>query len=420
MTHFSQDKVSLRAGSLIALFMMSVLLCTRLAFADDIVPGHVLIGVTTGTDINAVAAAHGTTVQDHVPNVQTSLGVREIYSLALPNGRTEIDFAAELAADTRLVYAEPDRFLVSPEVEGNPFHLPFDRSSQPKTYAMSVGYAQINLGKSSNPLRGGGGRLSATGHGTVVAVLDTGVDFTHPDLRHNLLLGYNVLAPGMPPLDAADGIANAEFGHGTMIAGIIVRLAPLTRILPVRVINGDGSGTILGLAKGVHFANTQGVDVINLSLSCSVTCGTLNDALDESETAGIILVAAAGNLNTDRVNPPAKNHGTISVASVEADNRKSPYSNYGSFVKVVAPGSDVRSTYPGGQYATWSGTSFAAPFVAAQAALILSVRPSLTADGVKDIIRHTTHSVENVNPNYRRDLGDGIIDIEASIRAARR
>ncbi len=409
-----QQQISSRpVWTLIATIVGLMLVCASAAFADDIVPGHVLVRVLPGTDINALAASFGSTVQDQV------LGI-DIYSLATPNGTTEDAFAAQIGADLRVVYAEVDRFLASPEVEGEPFHLPFDRSPKPQTYAASATYLQINVGKTISLFRSGQGRPLATGHGMIVAVLDTGVDFMHPDLRRNLMPGFNMLAPGQLPSDIADGTTNAEFGHGTMIAGIIVRLAPLVRILPVRVINGDGKGTLLDLAKGIGYAISQHANVINISLSCSVTSSVLRETLDASEASGMLIVSAAGNLNTSQVNPPAAHNGSVAVAAVEEDNRKSPYSNYGNFVRVVAPGSNIRSTYPGGQYATWSGTSFAAPFVAAQAALMLSARPTLTALAVHSLIRDTAHSVDGVNPDYKGRLGKGIIDIDAAIRAARR
>lgn len=412
MTSFPRQTHRTRIWKMMALAALT-LLCARSAKADDIVPGHVLVKIRQGVDINTLAANYGSTVLEHI-----SILTLDVYSLKTPNGTTETAFVNQLTADTQRVdFAEPDRKLVSPEVEGSPFHLAFDRSTRPQTYANSASYVQINTGSLTVPNRRAQSAL-ATGQGTVVAVLDSGATFDHPDLRRVYLSGYNVLAPGLPPIDAPDGVTNAEWGHGTMIAGIIARLAPMAKILPVRVINGDGVGTILGLARGIRYAYNQGVDVINISLSCSVNCGTLNNALDDCETGGVLVVSAAGNMNSRRANPPADGQGVLSVGSVESDNRKSPYSNY-KFVKVVAPGSNVRSTHPEG-YATWSGTSFAAPFVAAQAALIMSVRPTLTAEAVKEIIRDTARDIDNVNPNYRGDLGKGLVDITASLRAVSR
>ncbi len=408
ITQHAKGKTVLKL--LTAVFALLTMFGVR-AKADDIVAGHVLVRVATGVDIRVLAASYNTTAQDQVPGT-------DLYSVATPRGTSETQFAQNLSKDKRVLYAEPDRLIISPEVGGSPFHLAFDFTPQPTTYVNSVSYTQVNLGQVDALHQINGSRPLATGYGVVVAVLDTGATFTHPDLQGHYLVGYNALAPDTLPLDIADGATNAEVGHGTMVAGVIARLAPQAAILPIRVLNGDGTGTLLNLVKGIHYANTHGARIINMSFGCSVKSGALNDALDESELAGIVLVAAAGNNNLNQALPPTVSRGTIAVAAVEGDNTKSPYSNYGSFVRVVAPGSNIRSTYADGGYATWSGTSFAAPFVAAEAALILSVSPSLTADQVKDYIRSTARSVDNQNKAYKGQLGKGIIDIESAVKAA--
>ncbi|HLJ54409.1 MAG TPA: S8 family serine peptidase, partial [Chthonomonadaceae bacterium] len=204
-------------------------------------------------------------------------------------------------------------------------------------------------------------------------------------------------------------------GHGTMVAGIIARLAPQAQIMPIRVLTGDGTGTLFDLVQGIHFALNHGARVVNMSFGCSGHSSALNDVLDEAARDGIVLVASAGNDNVNQPLTPAFGRGAIAVASVEADNTKSLYSNFGSYIDVAAPGSGVQSTYWDGGYATWSGTSFAAPFVAAEAALMLSNLPSLKAESVVSIIRKTAHSVDNVNPLYKGLLGNGIIDIESAV-----
>jgi subtilisin family serine protease len=378
---------------------------------SGVVRGYIFVRVTAGTDINALAASYGSVVLEHLPEI-------DAYRLQTPNGADEEEFALSVAANTtQVVYAEPDHYFATPEVQGSPFHMAFDRSWRPQTYANSASYVQMNAGGLGTPSRSGPRRPLSTGRGVTVAVLDTGAAFDHPGIRKNLLDGYDVLSPGKLPMDVADGANNSAFGHGTMIAGILVRLAPQVQILPVRVIDGDGVGTILGLIKGIIYAQSQGVNIMNISLSSIDNSSPLHDAMEAADHAGIVLVTAAGNHNSRDAFPPADGPGALSVGSVEADNRKSPYSNY-HFVRVVAPGSNVRSTYPGGGYATWSGTSFAAPFVAAQAALIWSVRPEMTSEAIKDLIRDTARSVRNVNPNH--DLGDGLVNIEASLRAALR
>jgi len=381
--------------------------------ADNIVGGHVLVRVAPGVDIKALATSYKTTVQDQLPGTT-------LYSLVTPKGMNETQFATQLAKDGRVVYAEPDTTIVSPEVGGAPFHLAFDRSKVSATYVNSVNYTQVHLGQTDALSQVGGKAPLATGAGITVAVLDTGATFTHPDLLGHYLPGYNVLAPNTLPWDVADGTLNYEVGHGTMVAGIIARVAPKATILPIRVLNGDGVGTLFNLVKGIHYANTHGARVLNMSFNCSVKTGALSDALDESEAMGVMLVASAGNENVEQGLLPAVSHGSLAVGAVEANNTKSPYSNFGSFVRVVAPGSNIRSTFVDGGYATWSGTSFAAPFVSAEAALMLSVAPSLTPDRVKSAIRSTAHSVDKSNTKtYQGKLGNGIIDIEAAVKSVK-
>ena len=398
----------------IALAIALVLLTTfsMRARADGNAAGHVLVRVAAGVDIRALANSYKTNAQDQVAGT-------DLYSVTTPRGTTDAQFAATLSKDKRVLYAEPDQLIVSPEVGGSPFHLAFDFTPQPKTYANSASYTQVNVGQTDALKQINGSQALATGAGIIIAVLDTGATFTHPDLQGHYLAGYNAIAPDALPWDVADGGTNAEVGHGTMVAGLIARLAPQAVIQPIRVLNGDGTGTLLNLVKGIHYANTHGARIINMSFGCSVKSGALNDALDEAEAAGIVLVAAAGNNNSNQALAPTVSRGTIAVAALEADNTKSPYSNYGSYVRVSAPGSNIRSTYVDGGYATWSGTSFAAPFVSAQAALILSVAPSLLAGQVQDTIRATAHSVDNQNKSYKGQLGKGIIDIEAAVKAAR-
>jgi subtilisin family serine protease len=399
-------------ATVVAIVSCSLMTCTKLAGAQNIVPGHIVIRVQPGVDINRLASDYNTKIIDHASGT-------DLYTFAVPVTTTETAFAATVGGDARVVYAEPDHYAVSPEVSGEPFHFAFDLSTRPPTFANSASYVQINIAALSPPGRVKAPPPLATGAGIVVAVLDTGVTFTHPDLRFHLLPGFNAVHPGQPPVDVADGIVNYEVGHGTMVAGIIVRLAPQALVMPVRVLNGDGSGTMFDVVKGVRYATTHGARIINMSFGSSIKSSALNDALDEAELAGIILVASAGNDNTNQVNPPTVSRGTISVAALESNNQKSPYSNFGSFVRVSAPGSNIRSTYANGGYASWSGTSFAAPFVSAEAALILSMRPALTSEQVKTFIRNTAHSVDSVNPAYRGQLGNGVIDMDAAVKAAK-
>jgi subtilisin family serine protease len=375
------------------------------AGADGTVHGYVLVKPNDPSKIGKIAAQHGSTVEDVAPGSM-------YFRLRTPPGRSEKSFANELGLDPRVALSTRDTFLyeATPGAGGTPdsqYHFAFDTGPNAGAYLNQYAYQQVNLGAS---------HALSTGAGVVVAVIDTGVDFTHPDLAGRLLPGYDFTSPGSAPTDRADGIYNGGVGHGTMVAGLILKIAPNATILPIRVLNGDGIGTGLAVVKAVEYAVASGARVINFSLGSKVKPRHLNDALDLAEAAGVAIVTSAGNGGELRKHFPAGGRGNLVTASLEETNVKASYSNWGSQIRVCAPGTGIRSTFPGG-YANGSGTSFAAPFVSGQAALILSLYPGKGALGVWERIRGTAVSVDPFNPLYLGELGKGIIDIETSLTA---
>jgi len=363
-------------------------------------PEDVVIRIQPGVSIDVLAQDYNTTVDDHVPGT-------DIYSLFVPAGTTKEDFITQLRADARVVYVEADDLIGAPEVGGSQMHFAYDAGPKPGKYRYQSAYRQVHLGRTHERTRGAG---------VIVAVVDTGVALDHPALQGHFVEGYNAINPGAAPLDLPDGQANAAVGHGTMIAGIIARLAPEAKIMPVRVLNGDGVGTMIDVVKGIYYAVNNGAKVINLSFGSPSNFDALNDALDAAHNAGVVVVASAGNNGDEVKHFPAGVGDVLSVSSVEANNRKSDYANYGQYLRVVAPGSNLRSTYWTGGYANWSGTSFAAPFVTAAAALVLSAHPTLKGDKVFESIYETARSVDKKNPAYAGKLGHGIIDIQRAVK----
>ena len=368
-------------------------------------PGEagVLVRVKSGANINAIAATYGAVVLGSIPD-------DNFYRLQ-SSSEGDAALILQLTADLRVVSVEEDSDVSSAEVVGDPFHFSFDITADPGTFTNGAFLTQINLGQSQAKTRG---------FGVIVAVLDTGVAATHPALQNNMMAGLNTMQSASAPADLPDGATNADVGHGTMIAGLITRLAPNAAIMPVRVMNADGKGSTFSVAQGIHYAVTHGARIITLSFSATANSSALADALDAAEAAGVILVVAAGNDSANKAQTPTTGNGALVVASVEADNTKSPYSNYGPFVSVTAPGTDVRSAFWNDNYASWSGTSFAAPMVAAEAALILAANPALSADEVVSLIRDTARSVDGANPNFKGLLGKGVIDVDAAVNAANR
>ncbi len=202
----------------------------------------------------------------------------------------------------------------------------------------------------------------------VVAVIDTGVDVTHPDLAAGQVLTGVSLVSGAP--SAAD-----DNGHGTHVAGIIAATtnntvgvrgaAPGVKILPIKVLNSSGSGTYSAVATAITTAVSQGAKVINLSLGGTVPSTIFDAAVANANANGVTVVAAAGN-NGATGSPasyPAATPGVIAVGAVTSTLDRASFSTCGAYVDISAPGVNILSTVRGAGYASWSGTSMATPFV---------------------------------------------------------
>ena len=377
----------------------------RPAFAQglglNLLPQKVIVRLNNQVSINRILSDYHALLSDQVPGTP-------IYELTLLPGLDVLQVVQSLLADPRIVYAQPNIILT--EYSGNPFTFPYEFTSKSQGYADQSSYQTVDRGKSQN---------WSTGAGVTVAILDTGAKLDHPALLGHFTAGYNAIQPGQLPLDLPDGKANHEVGHGTFVAGILAQVAPGASLMPVRVLNGDGNGTLMSVLKGLFYAATHGAQVINMSFGTPLYLPALIDAFHFVRGLGIVLVAAAGNEDTVEAQFPALCPDILAVASVESSGAKSPYSNYGAHIALAAPGTAIRSTYWDGGYASWSGTSFATPFVAAEAALILGLKSHPDAITTTNAILATAHSVDGVNPDYAGQLGAGLIDIYAALSRLR-
>jgi subtilisin family serine protease len=256
-----------------------------------------------------------------------------------------------------------------------------------------------------------GFRIGGTG---IVAVIDTGVDVNHPVLSGVLLPGYDFTRnqPGASEWLDVSGLQNgytdsntqdqqpgyvqqstaavldqstaavlddkdyAAFGHGTMTSGLIHLVAPRAKILPLKAFSSDGTGNLSNIISALYYAVQHHANVVNMSFDLTYSSAALNQAVAYANKAGVVLVAAAGNESTSApVYPAAMNSYVVGIASTTNWDSRSTFSNYGSLdVWIAAPGENIVSTFPGGTYASASGTSFSSPIVAGTVSLLLDAK----------------------------------------------
>lgn len=288
-------------------------------------------------------------------------------------------------------------------------------------------------------------QVHSTGRGAAVAVLDTGVDASHPKLAGRVLAGgFDFVNGDADPADTGDGLdtdgdgaIDEMTGHGTFVASLVALAAPEARILPVRVLDADGVGDNWQLARGMFHAIDLGVEVINASLGSTYRSRAVEDAVQEAASLGIVVVGAAGNL--DREEPaeyPALFGGAMAVAAVDPQDRKAPFSNFNAQVTISAPGAcatvieapgqcdplqSIVGAVPGG-YAAWQGTSLASAFVAGSVALVRAQHPEWAAgaaalEGVRAVLVGTAADIDPMNPDHAGRLGAGRIDPAAAVLA---
>jgi subtilisin len=204
--------------------------------------------------------------------------------------------------------------------------------------------------------------------------------------------------------------STAGHGHATMVAGIMVAIAPDALIMPLRAFDDSGAGDAFQVAKAIRYAVRNGAHIINLSLGLSDQSKAVEAAIAFAEAHNVIIVASAGNSDSAAPQYPAVLPGVLGVAASDSGDLKATFSNYGEFVFVTAPGFNIVTAYPGG-YAVASGTSFSTAFVSAEAALIRS----LTTNGIADVIAGSSVNIDGLNPSYAGQLGSGRIDLYAAV-----
>jgi type VII secretion-associated serine protease mycosin len=298
-------------------------------------------------------------------------------------------------------------------------------SSEPETVVRALGAtdpmrpAQWALNRASFEAAWGVGK----GYGVKVAVVDTGVRGDHEDLAPNMLQGKDFVQSG------GNGW-NDQNGHGTHVAGIIAAAAnngrgiaggaPGVKILPVRVLDANGSGYSSNVAAGVIWAADQGARVINLSLGGTLPSSGTREAIKYANKKGAIVLAAAGNgaETGNQAIYPAAFPEAVAVGAVDTNLNRASFSNHGWYLDIAAPGVGIRSTFNGSttSYADMSGTSMATPYASATAALVASINKQASANGIRNFLQHSATDLGPAGADTQ--YGSGLINpYAAALRA---
>lgn len=412
---------------------------------------HIAEGADIGTFIDAFVADHptvGLAAVDQVPGRRIHL-----LSLALPDGWTEA-FIDQLEADLKHDYLD---ILVSAAGTGAGDFLYVNEGPEGKTGSVwASGLSQFDYDTQyAVPLLGvPAAQGMTTGGGTVVAVLDTGVDSSHPALAGRVVAGgYNFVDGNDVTDDVGDGMdtdgdgdIDELTGHGTFVAGLITLVAPDARILPVRVLDGDGNGDEWMLTRGIYHAIDRGVEVINLSLGSTYDTVSVKQAILDAALKGIVIVSSAGNCRRsdprefpamddigleDPVVPLIEIEGALGIAATNPDDVKADFSNFNRRLFLCAPGDTadgpldparaIVGILPQSEYGAWEGTSFATAFTTGTAALVRAQHPEWAPDlgtytNVLNVLAVSAADVYAVNPQYAQDmeLGAGRLDVAAA------
>jgi len=439
----------------LVLILTLLFVCAVASFADGYVPNVVLVQLQPGVNITAFNAAYNTTTLSSSSN--------NTYCLGTASNVDDVALANTMSADTaRVISAEPNQAPNSQFIFGADGTDPqtgqttqtsqfiFNADADIERTAQFIFNAdqfifnadqfifnadQFIFNADRNPglfaymtqstsslLHYGATAKQYNGAGVLVAVLDTGVSTRNRLLAPHVTTGWNFVNGNSNTDDSpsgidsnGNGVADEDAGHGTMVAGLINRYAQGATILPVKVLDSDGSGDLWSIVQGIRYAVSKGAKVINMSVGTPKNSALLRNTIKDAWAAGVIVVTAAGNNNTFNKQFPAGDNITIAVGSLDANNVKASFSNYGTWVDVVAPGVGLPSTFWNGGYAAWSGTSFSAPLVTAEAALIISAKPNWTATKVRARIKNQADSVDLLNLPYTGLLGTGIIDMDQAL-----
>lgn len=374
----------------------------------------------------------------------------KIYQLKVPAGELT-DFIKANDGNNSLAYAEPN-YLYDSTLEPNDIY-----------YTQQIYLSGIKAQQAWN--------YSIGNNSVIIAILDTGVAIDHPDLKNNLWYnlkeipsngidddgngyiddyhGWDFVTGTADPRPKFQGSYNfLGMNHGTIVTGVaaahgnnsegIAGLAWRAKIMPLRVLNGEGSGNTMDVAMAIDYARENGAEIINLSFVGSGKSQTLEDAIKRAYEAGILVVAAAGNEvenGVDMTKSPKypvchdggfNNNWVIGVASLDNNDKLASFSNYGACVDILTPGVGIfgalykdnnNPLYSREYGGYWTGTSVSSPQVVGVAALVKSLKPKLSLLELRDLLLNNADNIDNTNGLYLGKLGHGKLNAEKVVQA---
>ncbi len=323
-------------------------------------------------DADATASQQQAALADVDGDVSRQLPIPQTKVVELPAGASPQAAAADLEDDAGVRWAQPDYRVTALATPSDPLFSQLwgmQKISAPQAWDIATGSTS-----------------------TVVAVVDTGVDLTNPELASELVAGHDWVDGDNTPQD--------QHGHGTHVSGTIGGIANngigvagvnwRVSIMPLRVLNAQGSGWTSDIASAFSYAGQHGAKVVSASLGGGGDDPALHDAIAQNPNTLYVIAAGNSSQNNDVIptwpcNVKAANE--ICVAATDSNDNLASFSSYGaSTVQIAAPGVGILSTLPNGQYAAWNGTSMATPHVSGAAALLFSAKPSATVAEVRAAI----------------------------------
>jgi subtilisin family serine protease len=375
---------------------------------DDHDARRIVMLLAPGTDPAAYALANGLTLIE----VEGDYAVFET-----PAGREDHEEEDADAAENT-----PGVILAAPDVLAT---LPEGSQSNAPIVGSDYGRADVQAQAALVQIHAATAQQTATGAGVVVAVLDGGVDATHELLVGRVRQGRDFVDDDLDASESAngldddgDGLVDEGWGHGTFVSSLVLAAAPGAEILPVRVLDSDGRGRSSDIAAGIRWAADNGARVMNLSFGTLGGNALIAEAVRYAQGLGVNVVASTGNeARTTVVDFPAALQGVIAVTALDATGARAAFANAGTATTLAAPGVDLVGAFPGGLYARWSGTSFAAAVVSGGIALVLETTPDVPPARVAAFLVRRARPFRPVPPRAsRRFMGAGVLDLARLVR----